>query len=218
MKKVLLLLTFCLIAAAAAVAQNANRNGFFMEVAVGGTTGSTPLTSYGILNGNLALYHAHGTSVNFTMGVRRRISSYAAYELALELQSPTDAIKTQPVAKLMPLSFRFTTPEFWRNFSFYINFRLGGAIGSKGRLDYFDTYNPFDSEILENGKNERYDVPLFKHVVGGAAYQFGLGVNLSNHFYAGFSWDAQYMFNQHRNGKADNLHWGMAGLLLGYRF
>ena len=218
MKKVLLLLTFCLIAAAAAVAQNANRNGCFMEVAVGGTTGTTPQTSYGILNGNLTVFHAHGTSVNFTMGARRRISSYAAYEFALELQSPTDAFKTQPVAKLMPLSFRFTTPEFWRNFSFYINFRLGGAIGNKGKLGYMNPYYSGPSYILENGNNERRDVPLFEEVSGGAAYQLGFGVNLSNHFYVGFSWDAQYMFNQYRNDKTDNLHWGMAGLLLGYRF
>ena len=218
MKKVLLILTFCLIAAAAAVAQNANRNGFFMEVAVGGTTGSTPQTSYGILDGNLTVFHAHGTSVNFTLGARRRISSYAAYEFALELQSPTDAFTTQPVAKLMPLSFRFTTPEFWRNFSFYINFRLGGAFGNKGKLDYFDAYYPDPSDILVLRSDERRDVALFEEVAGGAAYQLGFGVNLSNHFYAGFSWDAQYMFDQYRNGKAENLHWGMAGLLLGYRF
>ena len=218
MKKVLLLIVFCVMAATAALAQNANRGGFFIEAAVGGTTGTTPRTSYGLQNGNLTVYHARGTSFNIALGGRARISSYAAYEFAIEVQSPTDAIKTQPIAKLMPVSFRFTTPEFWRNFSFYINFRLGAALGNKGRIEDIDIYDPSSADILESGSDARHDVALFEELTGGAAYQIGFGVNITNHFYAGFSWDAQYMFNQYRNTKAENLHWGMAGLRLGYRF
>lgn len=204
------------MAATAALAQNANRGGFFIEAAVGGTTGSTPRTSYGIQNGNLTVYHARGTSFNIALGGRARISSYAAYEFAIEVQSPTDAIKTQPVAKAYPIAFRFTTPEFYRNFSFYINFRLGGAIGSKGTIKGWDPWEGDNPEFLQPGSSDR-DFALFEDVCGGAAYEIGFGVNITNHFYAGFTWDAQYMFNQYRNVKAD-LHWGMAGLRLGYRF
>lgn len=213
MKKFLLLLTFCLMAATAAVAQNANRSGVFIEAAVGGTTGTTPRTSFALDNGQLTVSHAHGTSVNFAIGARRRISSYAAYEFVIEAQAPVDAFKTQPVFKMMPISFRFTTPEFWRNYSIYINFRLGGALGNKGVLDYSGD----EPNILQPGEGST-DVGLFEEVSGGAAYEIGFGVNITNHFYAGFSWDAQYMINQYRNAKTENLHWGMAGLRLGYRF
>lgn len=219
MKKVLLLLIFCVLAATAATAQNANRTGFFIEGAVGGTTGNTPRTSYGLDNGNLTLYHAHGTSVNLTFGFRVRISRYAAYEITAEAQSPVDAIKTQPVFKVMPISFRFTTPEFWRNYSFYFNFRVGGALGNRGKMRYLGWYYDYDfSDFINIDKNSRHDFYLFDEVTGGVAYQIGFGLNITNHFYAGFSWDAQYMFNQYRNTKAESLHWGMAGLRLGYRF
>lgn len=216
MRKVLLSLVFCILAVAAATAQNANRTGFFIEAAVGGTTGTTPRTSYGLDNGNLTLYHAHGTSVNLTFGFRTRISRYAAYEVTAEAQSPVDAIKTQPVFKLMPLSFRFTTPEFWRNYSFYFNFRIGGAIGNKGLQPY--TLDEI-SDSFEIGKNSKQDFTLFNSlIIGGVAYQIGFGVNITTHLYAGFSWDAQYMFSQYRRIAPENLHWGMAGLRLGYRF
>ncbi len=205
------------MAATAALAQNANRGGFFIEAAVGGTTGSTPRTSYGIVNGDLTLHHAHGTALNIALGGRARISSYAAYEFVVEFQSPIDAFKTQPVAKAYPIAFRFTTPEFYRNFSVYINFRLGGAIGSKGTIKWWDPWEGDNPELLQPGSSDR-DFALFEEVCGGAAYEIGFGVNITNHFYAGFTWDAQYMFNQYRNVKAENLHWGMAGLRLGYRF
>lgn len=208
MKKVLFLLVFCVLATRAATAQNANRSGFFIEGAVGGTTGNTPRTSYGLDNENLTMYHAHGTAVNFALGFRARISSYAAYEFSLEAQSPVDAFKTQPVFKVMPLSFRFTTKEFWRNYSFYINFRIGGAIGNKGEF--------YGSDPLQD--DNIIDVNLFRGMSAGAAYQIGVGINLSNHFYAGFSWDAQLMFQQIRNLEPENIHWGMTGLRLGYRF
>ena len=222
MKKVLLLLIFCVLAATAATAQNANRTGFFIEGAVGGTTGTTPRTSYGLDNGNLTLYHAHGTSVNLTFGFRVRISRYAAYEVTVEAQSPVDAIKTQPVFKAMPISFRFTTPEFWRNYSFYFNFRVGGALGNKGLIleptPWYSDYNHTNYNYITLGKDSHNDVSSFEEVCGGVAYQIGFGLNITTHFYAGFSWDAQYMFNQYRNTKAESLHWGMAGLRLGYRF
>ena len=217
MKKVLLLLIFCVLAATAATAQNANRTGFFIEGAVGGTTGTTPRTSYGLDNGNLTLYHAHSTSVNLTFGFRVRISRYAAYEITAEAQSPVDAIKTQPVFKAMPISFRFTTPEFWRNYSFYFNFRVGGAVGNKGILRSYSGEGLLESSV-ELGKNNRHDLRFFKEVSGGVAYQIGFGLNITTHFYAGFSWDAQYMFEQYRENITENLHWGMAGLRLGYRF
>lgn len=220
MRKVLLSLVFCILAVGAAMAQNANRTGFFIEAAVGGTTGTTPRTSYGFDNGNLTLYHAHGTSVNLTFGFRTRISRYAAYEVTAEAQSPVDAIKTQPVFKLMPLSFRFTTPEFWRNYSFYFNFRIGGAIGNKG--DIIEDSSWYDNYVLTNyitlDKDFHKDVSFYNEVSGGVAYQIGFGLNITTRFYAGFSWDAQYMFNQYRKNEPENLHWGTAGLRLGYRF
>ena len=213
MKNVILFLTLCILSVTTLSAQNANRSGFFIEGAVGGTTGTTPRTSYGCVDGNFTVYHAHGTALNFALGFRARISSCAAYEFAVQAQAPIDAFKTQPVFKAMPLSFRFTTKEFWRNYSVYFNFRLGGAVGNKGEFYRTSSQNPPDGNT-----DYRVEVNLFRGISAGAAFQAGLGVNLSNHFYAGFAWDAQYMFSQFRNMTEENLLWGMVGFNIGYRF
>ena len=211
MRKLILTLLLVMTGMTAAWSQSANRSGFFMEAAIGGATGKTPQVAFSVENNILKAHTLTGPVAAFALGPRFRISNYAAYELVLEFQGPLDAIKAQPTAKLMPVAFRFTSPEFYRNYSIYGTIRLGGAVGfaGDGNLSHITTPDMPKQDISIHSNSS---------VTGGAVAHLGLGVNVTTHFYAGATWDMQYMFQQYRGYKRTNCLWGMVGLRLGYRF
>ena len=210
MKKVfLLLLALCAIAGVSA--QNANRKGFFIEAAVGGSVGNPPLSGLSMDKGVLNGHYTGGTVVNFAFGPRFRTGSHTAFDFRIEAQANTARITQSLVLKAMP-GMRITTGELFGNISMYISANIGFAIADSGCADLYSDFIPND------GTEATWDLfssdPSF-----GAGYSLGLGLNITTHFYGGFVWDAQYMIHQTRDNLTwTNLHYGMAGLRLGYRF
>lgn len=205
---IVLFCALCVLSPATLKAQNANRSGFFIEAAVGGTIGETPRVAATFSeNHDFSFTYAGGTAWNFAFGQRFRTSSHWAYELKAEVQSTVDHILPAAVGKFYPLGLRYTSPEVWRNFSIYVTGNLGGAIGTAG--------NELKEWTIYPGETQ--ETKLFDDACGGAAYSFGVGLNITNHFYAGFVCDGQYMFSQYRYKKS-NLNWGMVGFKLGYKF
>lgn len=210
MKKILIACLMIALGFAAAWSQNANRKGFFLEGSIGGTIGTTPRVAVSLENNTFFAYQAGGAAVSFGLGQRYPISNYTAFEWAIEAMAPTGYLTTSPVLRAHILGFRIYTNDFFGNMSAYFNLRLGAAGASKGRLSrYHNGPQKIDLKVGE------YSDSGF---TGGVAYSIGAGVNITTHFYAGFVWDAQYMFQQIRVIKPENLHWGMAALRLGYRF
>lgn len=209
---IVLFCALCVLTPSTLKAQNANRSGFFLEAAVGGTIGDTPRVAATFSeNHDFSFTYAGGTAWNFAFGQRFRTSNHFAYEVKAEVQSTVSNILPAAVCKFYPLGLRYTSPEVWRNFSIYATGSLGGAIGSAGNY-LKDVY--YDSPLISG---QTKDIKFFDEVSGGAAYSVGLGVNITSHFYAGFLWDGQFMFNQYRFDKG-NRNWGMVGFKLGYKF
>ncbi len=210
MKRMLLTVMLAWICIVGAWSQNANRNGFFLEAAFGGIVGKTPQVAFSVDNYNLKAHTLTGTMVSFALGPRFRISNMAAYELVLELQSPLNAFTSQPTAKLLPIGFRFTSRELFANFSLYGTIRIGGAVGFKGNGNVDLT--------LPNMPKQDITIHSDSSPTGGPVASLGLGMNITTHFYAGLTWDMQYLFKQYRDLKEENCMWGMVGVRAGYRF
>ncbi len=212
MKK-LLLMILALCAMAGAQAQNANRKGFFIEAAIGGSIGNPPLSGLSMQNNELMAHYTGGTVVNVAFGPRFTTGEHTAFDFRLEAQANTANITQSLVLKAMP-GIRITTGELFGNISMYIAANVGFAAADAGCYDCSQHRDcvPDDGSILQ--WEAFADAPSF-----GAAYSLGLGLNITTHFYGGFVWDAQYMFHQTRDNLTwENLHYGMAGLRLGYRF
>lgn len=198
----------CVLSSGTLKAQNANNSGFFLEAAIGGTIGDTPRVAATFANNyDLSFTCAGGTAWNFAFGQRFRTSSHFAYEIKGEAQSTTSHVMPAMTFKLYPASIRYTSPEVWRNFSIYATGGVGAALGSSG--------DRLKDDVLNLGESS--GIRLFENACPGVAYTLGVGVNLTNHFYAGFVWDGQYMISQYRIDKG-NRNWGMVGFKLGYKF
>ena len=211
MKKVLLML-LVLCAFAGVSAQNANRKGFFIEAAVGGSVGTPPVGGLSIQDGQLMAHYYGGTMLNLAFGPRFRTGSHTAFDFRIEAQANTARITQSLVLKAMP-GMRITTGELFGNISMYISANIGFAAADSGCSRFRNgDFVPDDGTIADWNLWE--DAPSF-----GAAYAIGIGLNITTHFYGGFIWDAQYMIHQTRDAITwENLHYGMAGLRLGYRF
>lgn len=209
---IVLFCALCVLTPSTLKAQNANRSGFFLEAAVGGTIGDTPRVAATFSeNHDFSFTYAGGTAWNFAFGQRIRTSNHFAYEVKAEVQSTTSHLMQAMTFKLYPLGLRYTSLEFWRNLSFYVTGDLGGAIGSKGiRLSGNGWHDTIDV-------GETKTIRTFDPLCGGVAYAIGIGVNLTNHFNAGVIFDSQFMFRQCRFEES-NLNWGIVGLKLGYIF
>lgn len=222
MKKFLLMLLVLMAAIPGAMAQNANRSGFFLEAAVGGTTGSTPAIGYSAKDGKVTAYCLSGTAVNFALGFRRATARHWAYEFRLEGQTSTDDFERGLTAKLLPVGFRYTSPELFRNYSLFFHFNLGGAIGAANVSPEDVLVNSdnggYDYNQTININSPRKDAKAFDNISYGAAYELGIGVNLSNHFYVEALWDSQVMIDTFGKEGQKALHWGMVGARIGYRF
>lgn len=210
MKKFLLIILVAIMGVSSAMSQNANRKGFFLEAAFGGVVGKTPNIGYSVDNYQLYAHTLYGPVFSLTFGPRFRISNHSAYECAIELQAPFNAITTQPTAKLYPISFRFTTSEIFRNFSLYGTVRVGGGIGFEGTgYGYELTVPNMPTEYFKFHSDD---------VRGGPAVSLGLGANITTHFYLGVTFDMHYIFKQCRGLKYENCLWGLLGARVGYRF
>lgn len=194
-----------------ALSQNANRKGFFVEAAFGGIVGKTPQVAFSVENNILKAHTLTGTAASLGLGQRFRISRNFAYELVLEFQAPLSAITSQPTVKLMPISFRYISPELFHNYSLYADVRLGGVFGFKGDGDLNHITLP---------DMPKHDISLHSRCepTGGMAASLGVGVNVTTHFSAGLAWDMQYLIKQFRGLDRNNCLWGMLGVKLGYRF
>lgn len=222
MKKFLLMLLVLTAAIPGAMAQNANRSGFFLETAVGGITGSTPAIGYSAKDGKVSAYCLSGTAVNFALGFRRATARHWAYEFRMEGQTNTDDFERGLTAKLLPVGFRYTSPELFRNYSLFFHFNVGGAIGAVNvnpedvLCDSDNSGYDYDQSLTNN--SPRTDAKAFDNISYGAAYELGIGVNLSIHFYVEALWDSQVMLDTFGKEGKKALHWGMVGARIGYRF
>ena len=209
MKKVLLML-LVLCAFAGASAQNANRKGFFIEAAVGGSVGTPPVGGLSIQDGQLMAHYYGGAMLNLAFGPRFRTGDHTAFDFRISAQANASGLAGAQtlVVKAMP-GIRISTGEIFRNMSLYFGANVGGALANRG-----SSWNvvPADGEVMHWS--------LFdEDVSGGVGYEVSFGVNVTTHLYAGFVWSAQYMFSQMRNPfDSENLHYGMAAFRLGYRF
>lgn len=226
MKKLLLALVAAL-ACLGMQAQNANRTGFFIEAAVGGTTGSSPRVALSYDGSTVSQYFASGASFNISFGPRMRTSNHVAFDLRFEVQSPFSYVSSVPVLKFMP-AVRYTSKEIFGNMSIYATVGVGGAIGA-GYKSFYSEWNwsndtnshyGYFNQIL-NADGEKVKLTLGDSdpaVAAGVSYTINVGLNITSHFYAGLMWDAQYMFSQPGKDGKDTCHWGMTGVQIGYRF
>ncbi len=219
MKKVLLIFA-AIIIAIGVQAQNANRGGFFLELGIGSTVGDMPRIGFQLdKNNTLYAVHTAGAKFDVALGARAAMKNrHWAYELRLEFESTTEHAFQNLAGKLFPIAFRYTSGELFGNMSLYATFGLGAAVSSSGKS--IDEYSEEDLVWKPGVDNEAAIVkyPLGSGVSVGPAYTVGVGLNITNHLYAGFAWDAQMMINSYRAKEAETLHYGSCGFRLGYRF
>lgn len=208
MKKLIIAL-LALVAFVGANAQNANRSGFFIEAGIGGTTGTTPRTALVMEGNNLMAKFAGGAAFDVQFGFRTKTSNHCAFDLRFGAMAPFSAVSSTPVFKIMP-GLRYTSTEIFGNMSIYGNVAVGGAVS-------FSHLYPDSDPLPINGEETKLSLSD-GDACFGVSYTIAVGLNITNHFYAGPVWDAQYMIHQARQGQDQNLHWGMFGIQLGYRF
>ncbi len=209
MKK-LIIAFLALVAFVGANAQNANRGGFFIEAGIGGTTGTSPRTALFMDGNNLMAKFAGGAAFDVQFGVRAKTSNHCAFDLRIGAMAPFSAVSSTPVFKLMP-GLRYTSTEIFGNMSIYGTVAVGGAVSFKHEFYTDGNPIPTDGSEVKFGLGDG-------DACFGVSYTVAVGLNITNHFYAGPVWDAQYMIHQTRLSSDQNLHWGMFGIQLGYRF
>ena len=215
MKRFLILIILTLSFAGLTSAQNANRSGFLVEVGIGGMVGNTPRSSILITNNVMQYKCASGTAVDLGLGYRFRFKSHWAYELKAEVQTGlSDPVNTL-VGRFLPLGFRYTSVEVWRNYSLFVHFNIGGAVSvNRGVI----AYDNFENDTFYPNTPDR---PI-KGYVGkegfGPAYSLGLGANITTHFYAEACWDGQALIDSYGKNGRGIVNGGIVAFILGYRF
>ncbi len=207
MKKLIIAL-LALVAFVGANAQNANRGGFFIEAGIGCTTGTSPRTALFMDGTSMMAKFAGGAAFDVQFGFRTKTSNHCAFDLRFGAMAPFNAVSSTPVFKLMP-GIRYTSTEIFGNMSIYATVAAG--VGVSFSHDLPEDPVPSDGSELKFGFGDG-------EACFGASYTIAVGLNITNHFYAGPVWDAQYMIHQTRMEHEQNLHWGMFGIQLGYRF
>ncbi len=219
MKKILLLSLLAICTVVGASAQNANRSGIFFEAAGGGSIGNGPLIGLSMDGPNLMGYYAGGAVLNLAVGAQFRISDHNAIGFRAEAQSNVSHFTQSLVLKAMP-GLRITTDELFANISMYINVNAGLAVADLGKPDFIcDQYYGWSEHSAVPGDGSVVKWNSIKDASLGVAYEIGVGLNITSRFYGGLVWDAQIMFDQTRDLDSTGiLHYGMAGIRLGYRF
>lgn len=205
MKRYIFLL-LALLTLSGAVAQNANRKGFFIEAGIGGTVGTTPHVALLYNGSSVVQKFAAGPAFDFLIGYRWQTASHWAFDLRGGGMASFNGLGV-PAFKLMP-GLRYTSGELLGNMSFYIGIAAGPAMSFRTEVENLDL--PVGVEY----KFKFEDDPQM-----GIAYLATVGLNITSHFYAGAVWDSQYIIGRvHRITTNDSVNWGMVGLQLGYRF
>ena len=231
MKKIIFILLGILFIVGMASAQNANRSGFFLEAGVGGMVGDSPRTSITVENNVMQYKCISGTVADFGMGVRMRFANHWAYEIKAEGQFPLEKPLQALVGRFLPIGFRYTSGELWRNHSIFAHINLGGAITVNNGIIGEGNLHHSSTNVIDMIKDDHHgSFVLFPNtpeteIIGyvgkegyGISYSAGVGVNLSNHLYIEGCLNAQSFFNSFgQNGKGI-VTGGVATFILGYRF
>ncbi len=215
MNKKLLLLLIVILSFGFVQAQNANRSGIFLELGAGGLIGSTPRKSLSIVDDVMYFKYLSGPTIDCGVGGRLRMNNHWAYELKIDAMLPVSSPINNMILRCLPLGFRYTSQEIWKNNSLYGHVNVGVALAAnRGIINY---------EGIEN-KTYYYNTPEreikgFSSSVGlGVAYSLGFGVNITTHFYTEACWKGQTIFDSFvRNGRAI-ANYGTLGIIFGYRF
>ncbi len=213
MKKYILLLLLMVAMTVPAFSQNANRSGFFIEAAAGVTTGDTPVMGYSVKNNVLSVKCAGGMAANFGFGYRLSTGRHWAYEFRVEGQTSLSKPDLALLGKVFPAGFRYTSSEIFGNSSIYAHINVGGAAGATDGNILDGSYTP---ELTPD--MDMHYAKIFEQGSFGVAYQLGIGLNITTHLYAELMWDSQVMLNTYGKEGKGTIHWGMAGVRVGYRF
>lgn len=208
-----------------ATAQNANRHGFFLEAGIGGLVGNTPRMSIWIKDNVVYNKFVHGTTADLGLGGRFRIGNHWAYEVKAEGMIPLcDPIKAI-VGRFLPIGFRYTSGELWKNYSIYAHANIGGAVTRlSGILGYNnwdysstikDNYDNYYGIIIPDGTTIKLKSASYRF---GASYSMGLGINVTTHLYIEGCFNAQVMFDCLGKNNSSMLHFGVVSGVIGYRF
>lgn len=172
--------------------------------------GNTPRSSI-LINNNVVTYKClSGVAADFGFGGRFRFNKHWAYEVKGEAQIPfANPIYSMSV-RVLPVGFRYTSNEVWRNYSLYAHANLGGVIiVNRGVYErYGDTLFPKNEEIKLNSQSSGY----------GIGYSVGIGVNLTTHLYAEACYNGQAFFNVFGKTGMGTNNFGIIAFLVGYRF
>lgn len=192
-------------------AQNANRKGFYVEAGFGGLVGNSICRSVKVEDNTLQYKCLSGSVAEFDFGGRFRTSTHWAYEFKLGCQTTLSDPVYGLCFRILPLGFRYTSIEVWRNFSLYAHFNIGTSIG------------------LNNGKMPRYSSILFPNTPFididesssssiGLGYSIGIGANLTTHCYIELCYNAQALFDCIGDNGLGTVNGGLLGGTIGYRF
>ena len=214
MKRFFVLTLLAVLISGIATAQNANRSGFFLEAGVGGLIGNTPRSSISTSNNVMYYKCLSGTAVDFGFGGRFRIGNHWAYELKIDIQSPLSSPYNNIIGRFLPVSFRYTSPEIYRNYSLYAHMNLGASIvANRGIIEY----ESFDTTLFPNTPSE--EIKGLKGNVGlGPAYSLGIGVNITTHVYLEAFCNGQAIIGAYGKNGNEFINYGLVGVLVGYRF
>lgn len=223
-KKLLFLMLMAIFSSEFAFGQNANRNGFFLELGAGGFVGCTPRTSIFTKDNVMYFNCLSGAAADFGVGGRFRINNHWAYEVKGEGQFAIGQSIKEVIGRFLPVGFRYTSIELWKNYSLYAHMNIGMAMTGKtgwiydGNLNYNSYFNWY-GVLFPNMPSVNIEPATYSMDIRlGLAYSIGVGVNLTTHLYLEGCMNAQAMFNCYgRNGKG-LLHYGMVAGIIGYRF
>ena len=213
MKKIFLFLVMAILSSGIAMAQNANRHGFFLELGIGGLVGDTPRSSISVTDNTVKYKCLSGGATDFGLGGRVRLGNHWAYEIKAEAQIPFANPIHSLVGRGLPIGFRYTSIEVWRNYSLYAHANVGGAI-IVNRGMFYGNYNSIfpntgELKLKRNGHGEEGY---------GISYSAGVGLNITTHIYAEACYNGQAMFDSFgKNGIGMN-NFGIIAILFGYRF
>ncbi|MBD5358235.1 MAG: hypothetical protein HDR88_14795 [Bacteroides sp.] len=215
MKKFLIFILLWVTAIGSGMAQNANRSGFFLEAGIGGLVGDNVRTSISTTDNVMSYKCLSGMAGDFGLGYRLRFKRHWAYEVKAEgtipFQDPIHAL----IGRFLPIGFRYTSGELWRNYSLYTHFNLGGAISVNGGKIGHD--NLSNETLYPNMSDNKIKGYRYKEGYG-AAYSLGVGINITTHFYAEACWDGQVLFDCYGKNGRGTLNGGMVAFVIGYRF
>lgn len=188
-------------------AQNANRNGIFLELGAGYSIGNTPMKYASFSDGILHCEYTTAPGMYFDGGWRQAISAQSAIEGKIQFQFNFKNAGPTTLVKIMP-GYKF----FFRNKplkNIYVGANAGLAIGSSVVFEKFSS--------ISDKYEGLYPCKAFDPLRLGLAYTAEIGFTFSKKAYTSLSWEAQILKQGSPKGYALR-NWGMVGLKIGYNF